>query len=335
MKKPISKRFAVILLSMCLAETSFSQTPFAFSCADDEHISAGTRDSVDSVAQHFAERLLGQDPALAYDMMSDAGKQQVTREQLSAQMAALVQQFEPTNLQVQHTYLIDIKGKSPGRVVCATDSSKSTEWESLSATDVPEQAHVLLSADTRNNKIVFAVWLVSEQGAWKVQSIWMNVATLADKGSEQLLELARAQKKKDHMFNAALLYAAAGQTANRGPNIQLGVANDIAEEASQLSLPIELQGQPPFTWKTPDGTFQVMNVGPIAVGGKIYVMIQHEAPAWPNDKAADELNKKLLAYFKGRFPEYTDLFSGVVVRVHERGGSHGYGTVEDLSTQAK
>jgi len=49
-----------------------------------------------------------------------------------------------------------------------------------------------------------------------------------------------------HSFNAALLYAAAAQTANRGPSFQLGIAQSISDEMSRLTVPDEIKGQPPF-----------------------------------------------------------------------------------------
>jgi hypothetical protein len=325
----------VVLLLIVFSGVACSQVPFAFSCAEDDHISAAKREAVDLAAQKFIQTLLSSRAGAAYDLFSEAGKLQVAREQLAAQTAAAIQQFEPKNLQVQHTYLLTLKGKSPGHAVCATDLSKPTGWESVAVADVPEQAHVVLSADARNNQLVFTVWVVPEKETWKVQSFWMNVATLADKDAEHLWELGRAEKRNQHSFNAALLYAAAAQTSNRGPNFQLGLANAIAEEMSQVSLPSEIQGQPPFTWKTADMTFRILNVGPIAVGGKVYVIIQHEAAPWVNDSQAEALNQKLLAYFKRRFPEYSQVFAGVVVRVHESGGNRGYGTVEELSPGAK
>lgn len=330
-----NRRRLMLVLIPVSSVVAWAQTPFASTCAEDEHIRAPQRASVDSVAQKFAQALLRSEATTAYDLLSDAGKHDVTQEQLATQMAAAIQQFEPKNLRIQHTYFVTLKGRSPGRLICATDLSKPNGWESVAAADVAEQAHVSLLADARNNQLVFTFWLVPERETWKIQSFWMNVATLADKDSEQLWELGRGEKRNGHPFNAVLLYGAAAQAANRGPNFQMGLAKAITDEMAQLSLPVELQGQPPFSWRASDVTFKVLNLGPIAVGGKIYVMIQHEASAWVNDTQADSLNRQLIAYFKGRFPEYSNVFAGIVVRVHERGGNRGYGTVEELPSAGK
>lgn len=317
-------------LSILAASQAFSQIPFASSCAEDAHIDTVKKKAIDTVAMTFIQTLLGPNPSAAFDLMSKAGQAEATGQQLDGMAAAIIRQFEPKNLTPQHTYLIELKGKSPGRVVCATDLSKPTGWESLAADNIPEQAHVLLSADTINNKLAVVVWLVPEEGEWKVQSFRLNVSTLADKDSLQLWELARAQQARQHSFNAALLYAAAAQTAERGPNFQLGITQSISDEMSKLTVPAEIQGQPPFFWKSGETTYKVASVGPIAVGGRIYIIIVHEVSPWQSNEQVDGWNKELLSYFKRRFPEYSDVFAGLVARATERGSNRGYGTVEEL-----
>ena len=323
--------FGVLLLSVVQA---FPQAPFLSSCAEDGHIDAATKKTIDSVAMNFVETVLGPSPSVAFDSLSKAGQAETSSEQLGSMAAGIIRQFGAKNVSIQHTYLIDLKGlngKSLGRVLCATDLSKPEGWASLAVVNASEQAHILLSADAINNKLAFVVWLVPEDSKWKVQSFRLNVSTLAEKDSLQLLELARTQKARQHGLNAALLYAAAEQTADRGPNFQLGITQEISDETSKLTLPPEIRGQPPFLWKNGETTYKVANVGPIAVGGKIYVIIVHEVSPWQSNEQADHWNKELLSYFKRRFPEYSDVFAGLVARATERGSNRGYGTVEELS----
>jgi hypothetical protein len=296
------------------------------------HIDAAKRNEIDAVAVSFVETVLGSNPSGAFDRLSKPAQAATTPQQFDA-VGQVVRKFEPKNVALQHTYLIQLKGKSPGRVVCATDLTKPDGWESLEAESVPEQAHVLLSADMVNNKLAIAMWLVPEDKGWKVQDFRVNVSTLADKDSVQLLQLARAQKEAKHSFNAALLYAAAAQTANRGPSFQLGISQSISEEMARLTVPDEIKGQPPFLWKNGETTYTVMNLAPTAIGGKLYVVITHEVSPWQSNEQVDGWNKQLLTYFKHRFPEYTDTFAGLVARATERGSNRGYGTVDEPSSQ--
>jgi hypothetical protein len=319
--------FGVIVL---LASQAFPQEPFATACGEDAHIDAAKRKTIDAAAMKFVEAALGSSPSAAFDFLSKAAKAETTSQQFDG-IEEVIRRFEPKNVTIQHTYFIELKRKSPRRVVFATDLSRPDGWESLEAESVPEQAHVLLSADTVNNKLAIAIWLVPEPNGWKVQNFRVNVSTLGDKDSTQLWELARAQQALKHTFNAALLYAAAAQTANRGPSFQLGIAQSISDEMSRLSVPDEIKGQPPFLWENGETTYKVATVGPMAIGGKIYVVITHEVSPWQSNEQVDGWNKELLSYFKRRFPEYSDVFAGLVARATERGSNRGYGTVEELS----
>lgn len=308
-----------------------AQVPFAFSCGEDDHIDITKRKAIDLAAKTFVDVLLGSNPGSSWDSLSKPLQQKITRQDLATSARGLIQIFQPKNPTVKHTYLIELKGTSPGRVVCAADLSKPDGWESLSAVTVPEQAHVALSAETRNNQIAFTIWLVPEDKVWRVQSFWMNLSTLGNKGPTQLWELARAQQRLGHELNAALLYASAAQIANRGPDFQMGITQSISRDMAQVSPPREIQGQPPFLWKG-KADFKILSLGPIAIGGKIDIMINHETGPWKADAEVDGWNKELIAYFKRRFPEYSDSFAGIIVHAKERGSNREYGTVEESSS---
>jgi hypothetical protein len=241
----------------------------------------------------------------------------------------MFQKMQLRNISVLHTYSIEIKGQSPGRVLCGTNYDKAGGWELLEAADVAQQAHVLISANTVNNLMVISIWLVPEHGAWKVQSFWMNAASMADLDSMKLRRMGHVQQAKGHNFNAAMLYTAAAQLANRGPSIRLGIAQFIADDLAKLPVPSEVRGPAPFLWKDGEKTYKVLTIGPIAIGGKIHLMIRHEVAPWQSNAQVEGWNKELLRYFKKRFPEYSDSFAGLVARAHERGSQRGFGTVED------
>ena len=316
------------MLALSAVQVS-AQGLFFSSCGEDAEIDPAQKSTIDSVAVDFVQTMVGNNPSAAFDLMSKAGQTGTTRQQLDGAIATGIHQFAPKNLTVQHTYLIELKGKSPGRVACATDFSKPDGWVSLAADSVPEQAHVLLSADMRNNKLAIVVWLVPEQSKWRVQAFHLNVSTLADKDSLQLREMARVQQARQHSFNAALLYAAASQLAERGPNFQLGVTQSISEDMSKLAVPDAIKGQPPFLLKNGESTYRVQSIAPVAIGGKIYLVIVHEVSPWQTDAQVDGWNRELLSYFKRHFPEYSEVFAGLAARAIERGSNRGYGTVEE------
>jgi hypothetical protein len=118
------------------------------------------------------------------------------------------------------------------------------------------------------------------------------------------------------------------QLTNRGQYLQLGLSNAISQDAASFSPTPEITGQPPYEWRDGSSAYRVLTVGPMAVAGKIYIMINYETAPWANDKEVDDRNKNLRAYFQQTFPEYRDVFFSVIIRAHERGTNRAFGTVE-------
>ena len=320
--------------------TAYGQlAPFVSSCAEDAKIAAPKRQSIDGAAGKFIQTLFGSSPAAAFDAMSTEGRRVTSRDEVAALANAVIQLFftdpqharvgDPAIARIQNTYLLTPRGKSPGRLICSSNLSKPEYTASMVAADLPEQAYVIASTRGINNDITLTLWLVPEQNQWRVQGVWSNASTMVDKDSVQLRELARNEASRGHAFNAALLLTAAGQLAARGPDFESGILQAISTDLSELVVPADVKGQPPFLWKDANRTWKVINVGPIAIGGKIYVMIVHEVERWQTDSQVDGWNRELLADFKKRFPEYSAVFAGLVARARESGTNRGYGTVEE------
>jgi hypothetical protein len=325
----------VILLGLIAAATGArAQAPYSFACAEDAHVEAAKKQAVDSAAQAFAEAAFGTEPSSAFDLLTQEGQASMSREQMGGPAEAALRQLAPKTFAVQHTYLIDMKGSSPGRVVCAMDLTKPEGGESVATKSVPEQAHVLLTGETINNQWTLAVWLIPEQGKWRVQSYWVGVSSYGHLDSMDLLALARAQSKLGHNFNATMLYAAAKEASFRGANFETGISQSIAEDTSHLDLPSGLRGPAPFLWKNGDATYKILRIGPLCIANKLYIVVAHEVVPWQSNEQVESWNRRLLAYFKGQYPEYATSFSGIVVRAMEQGTNRGYGTVEETAPSA-
>jgi hypothetical protein len=317
----------ICFLCFFLASSSWAQDRQQTRCVQDAAIGE-LEQRVDSAAMNFVDALVRGDSDAAFSDLSADLRQKLSRAGL-AEKISTIRQFEPKNPRVEHTYLIQM-GKQPiDRVVCGT-GLEPNQRVTLSATNVPEQVHILLSAVTRNNRLAVTAWILPENGEWKVRGFWCNVAALADQGPLQLWEMAREQNRREHLFNAALFYTAALQLMNRGPDFEMGAAHAIREEMTHVVAPREIQGPAPFSWRDGDKSWKILNIGPLAIAGKIYVTISHEVPQIQTESQVDGWNKELLAYFKKRFPEYSDVFAGVAIRAHERGTNRGFGTVEEL-----
>jgi hypothetical protein len=308
---------------------SFAQAPSTFTCAQDAQVDTATRQAVDSVALAFTQTVLGADASSAFDLLTEEGKANSSRQQMGGPATEVMRHLEPKKLALQHTYLINLKGSSPGRVICGQSLAMPDGWESLAAKSVPEQAHVLLTGEARNNQLATTVWLLPEQGKWRVQSFWVGASSYGRLDTVELLNMARAQRQAGHRFNAAMLYTAATETSYRGANFQMGIAQAISDDLAHFDLPSGLKGQAPFLWSDSAMTYKVLQIGPISIANKLYIVIAHEVAPWQSNEQVEAWNKQVLAYFKGQYPEYAETFSGVVVRAQERGTHRGYGTVEE------
>jgi hypothetical protein len=304
--------------------------PFTSSCKANEEISTNDRETVNQVALKFVQDALGPDPSAAYAKFTADAKASVPREQFVSSFQNGIRPMGPfKGMHVAESYVAKVTGGShEQRVVCGNLSSPQT-WVAVNAKPGPGEAHVTVEGDTVNNTMVFVVWLIPEQGNWHVQYVHFATAKMVGKSADDLRRAAEAEQQKQHIFNAFILYAAALQLADRGPFFQLGIRPEIEKEIGAIKRPGNLEGQAPFVWNFGKSTFKVLNVGPMGISGKMYLLIDHEIEPWAENKEADRKNRDLLTAFAGLYPEYRDVFAGLVVRAHERGGNRGFGTVDE------
>jgi hypothetical protein len=333
---PVSLAAIVLLLPPAGSSRAQSIQPFATSCRADDEIPSKDRSAVDQMAIEFVQNALGPNPATAYSVFTAEAKGNLSSGKFLAMFKQGIQQMGPfKNVHVVHTYLAKVAGGSQEqRVICGNLSSPEG-WVAVSVKPGPEQAHLIVEAQTLNNTWAFVLWLLPEQGNWHVQYIQVMASAMVGETAEDLQKMAESERLKNHNFNAYILYASALQLASRGPFFQLGIQPEIQSSSENLKIPRDLQGHPPFAWQLGQFSFKVLNVGAIGVGQKLYLQVDHEIEPWASDKEPDKINHDLISAFAKAYPEYKDVFAGLVVRAHERGGSRGFGTVleNDVATK--
>jgi len=302
---------------------------FGASCKADDEVSTKDRETIGQVALKFVQDALGGDPSAAYAIFTTDAKENVPLERFVSSFQNGIKPMGPfKDLKVAHTYLAKVTGGSQEqRVVCGNVSSPQT-WVAVNVRPGPWEAHVILEAQTQNNTVDFVIWLIPEEGNWRVQYVHYATVGMVGKTAVDLQKTAAEENAKQHGFNAFILYAAALQLADRGPFFQLGIRPEMEKKIGEIPRPRILEGQAPFIWSFDKSTFKVLNVGPVGIGGKIYLLVDHEIEPWAQDEEADRRNRNLIAGFMKAYPEYKEAFAGLVVRAHERGGSRGFGTVE-------
>jgi hypothetical protein len=321
----------LLAVSLCLLVVTrkASSQLFTAGCKADDEISTKDRESVGQVALKFVQDALGPNSSDAFAAFTADAKESVPLEQFVSGFQNSIKPMGPfKDLRVAHTYVPRVMGGTQEqRVVCGSLSSPET-WVAVNARPGPAEAYVIVEGDTVNNTNAFVVWLIPEQGNWRVQYVQFATTTMVGKSADDLRKMAAIENEKQHNFNAFILYAAALQLADRGPFFQLGIKPEIEKAIGNVQRPPILQGKAPFVWNFDKLTFRVLNVGPIGIGGKIYLLVAHEIEPWSEDKEADRKNRDLIVAFAKAYPEYKEAFAGLVVRAHERGGNRGFGTVD-------
>jgi len=68
------------------------------------------------------------------------------------------------------------------------------------------------------------------------------------------------------------------------------------------------------------------------MNGKLYLVIIHGVDPWKDSKEVERKNQALIQAVAKRFPEYSDIFGGIVAQTVERGSDKGWNTVEDKAS---
>jgi hypothetical protein len=198
----------------------------------------------------------------------------------------------------------------------------------VGANPIPLQAHVIVEGKGQSHRFAFALWLTQPEQDWRVFRLEINPTTILDRSASDLWKEARNQRERGHDFNAFVLFMAASQLTNRGPNVVLGVAREIDKELKDLQQPPEFAGGPPSTWTYGDSSFRVVSVRVTEVGADFGLLIQHEVAGSPRDEELERQNRALLAGFKVARAEYAQVFDVIVVRALSDGGRRAHGTAE-------
>jgi hypothetical protein len=301
--------------------------PAAASCLADDAIGPSARNALERAALDFVNEAAGKNPMAAYAMLASDTRSSLTPDKF---MTALRGSLDPVapfgHVHVTHAYLVrSASGGATQRVICG-DLDQPDDWVAVTARPIPTQAHLVVAAAAKGDQWAFVLWLVPENG-WKVAGFNFTAASMAGKSPSDLVAMARAQHALHHEFNATLLLATAAHLAARGKNFQLGIEPHIEDQMRKLSIPALLRGKPPLDWKIGEDTYKIDGIGAAGIGHKIYLAITQELSPWHSDDDADTRNRVLIHDFVTAVPEYSALFSGLILLARDESGGHFYRTI--------
>jgi hypothetical protein len=296
-------------------------------CRHNEEIDPALREGATAAARAFFDALLEGDGAAAYAMLSTETQGNIDHAAFDGTMMKILGNGPYGDLLLAHTFQPDVG--SADKALCAL----STTEQSVSVSALPEatQIHAVFSTTTRGNDWALTSWLVKRGESWQVQSYKVSLAAIVGHDAHALLAMANAQEKKGNTLSAHMLYGAAKATADRGPDFQLGVRRDIEAAFAEHKTPPELEGEPPFTWRLGEESFEIDKVTLIGVDKRLGLMFMLRDPTWDGRETgkAEKHNKRLIDAFVKAHPEYAETFAFLVARTLEPGKDSGWGTVFD------
>jgi hypothetical protein len=177
------------------------------------------------------------------------------------------------------------------------------------------------------------VWLIEEDGAWRMHGFNVAIASIVGFDAAELLAMAEAQARRGNAFNAQMLYVAAKATVDRGSHLALGIGQEIEAALARHPQPSELEGKPPFTWALDGVTFRLDQVNLVGIDKRLGLVFLHRDPAWDGEDTgkAERRNKRLIDAFVKAHPEYKETFAFLVARILAPGKDSGWGTVYDAA----
>jgi len=296
-------------------------------CQVDDEIAPAQRAAIESAAMAYARAILSDHPETAYALMTDSAQASMTADAFGAQIAAFSRASGPYGkLRLTHTYFLQSVGSGADtRAICGTLAGD--QWVAVAIRPGTRQAHVALSAQTRNNGWAVTLWLLPQAGGWRVQYSHLGIASAAGRTPEMLLAMARRERDSGHAFNATMLYAGVQSTIDRGAAFQLGIEQTARGDFAKLRAPSELQGKPPFVWTMNGKRYRVAQVTILGIGkdlGLVFVLPQSD---WPDNAAIDKRNHEFLDAFIASHSDYARDFNFLAARAMKSDNSGGFGTV--------
>ncbi|HEY7404462.1 MAG TPA: hypothetical protein VIB39_13130, partial [Candidatus Angelobacter sp.] len=310
------------------------QKSYFYNCHDQAEIDGSKRSAIAETSLGFMRAIFTGDADTVYSQFTDEAKASTTRDQL----VATLQQFKAAGpfdgLKVEQVMTVTGWGDrsgSNGVAICSKGAAHRADAVTAAVKKIPEQAYTLVSATGagHHETWIAALWLIPKNEKWEVHAFHVTIGTVLGRRADDYLAMAREERDRGHRLNAGLLYSDAASIATRGPFYHTGSEDVIQQEAQQITPPEEFRGQAPYRFAGPSGTYALKRLNTAAVNGKLYLVVSHETDPWKDGHEIEARNEALIRMFARRFPEYGEIFAGLVAEATVRDGNNGWRTIRE------
>lgn len=315
---------ALFLLAAAGAGAWFFIRPHVAACSSNDEIPVAEGEAIDAAALAFVEHLHDGRPDDALAAMS-RGAETAEVSQALATLAENVRAAPGEGRALQERYRLLHLGPASGGTPCIYGESVATL---ANGGGIRTAVAVVTEALPGAAERAWTLWLVREQGAWRVRKFNVGLSAVAGRRAADFLVEARRQAARGHAFNATLLYDMAGETAYRGSFFESAIGNRVVAERTVHRRHADLPAEPPYRFELGGRAFPLQVVKLVGDGrGELALVLTQPAGAWRGIDAAERSNLALIAAMNAHRGEWREVFDYLVVQTPMDRPERSWGTV--------
>lgn len=200
--------------------------------------------------------------------------------------------------------------RGPQELQC-TDPADSTGGRRMMTTDQPFQAYLIQSAQVRNTVYNYASIWYFEGNRWKMAVVGAKPQTIMGHDWRYYHQLAKDQKAKKNMRNAALLYKMAMDILVPAPWVRPDMLDQLAAEQRKVAA-ADLPRGGIQSWVAADSTvFRPYQAAYDLTAQGIAFKLFYEVPATADTALVQRQAAVLAEFIRASFPEYREVFTTI------------------------
>jgi hypothetical protein len=316
-----------LVAGLAAAGGASAQVRPAVACHADKDIRAADRAAPEKVALGLVNALLTGDEPSVDAVLTQEARDALGPDGLDRMVQSIGGEAPYSDIRVAHSYLLEVSsGDGPLPPSICGKSPTDPDAVLLATRALPRQAHIEVTAKSRNNEWSVFVFLAPSPTEWRVLGFEMHLAGISGRSSTELQRLALEQKARGHGLNATLLMKAAASAADRGANAKPVWKLSLDAALKGLETPPEMSGEAPYLWSLDDRSYSIASLGVVGVGGNLVLMVYRLTDAWPGVAAVDADSRALIGSLTKAHPELKESFPAIIVRTLKPDRSGGWAT---------
>ena len=229
---------------------------------------------------------------------------------------------------VRASYLLEAPAATPARAEFMCGVWATPGWATFGINNLPPGRFGLVIQDVTASKGKYALTVVLKQegGAWKLAGYYSKPEEVGGHDGQWFLSKAREYKAKN-ANRAAWFYYLTAWDLNAPVDFMDTRALDKISDEMQSVRPADLpSADHPLTLAAGGRSYQVIYMSALPVGADLNLLVKYRVSDVSDTQRAFDDNMAVIRAIVARYPEFREVFAGVVARATEPSG-RDYGTL--------